>query len=109
VDLKEMSLDELTQLEAAIYGERARRAGKAVIVRDRNGRHPCPAGGALLAVDWAVSDQSYLAWYPTRAAARAALAALAASEGRVPESPDYVDLTYDGCLPSTAEVLAPRD
>lgn len=64
-----------------------------------------PVGGATLSVDWAVTNKSYVEWYPTAEAARAALLALAREYGCRPrEDGWYVDLTALNCDHSSAHV-----
>jgi hypothetical protein len=107
--LTQLSLDELTKLEASIAGERARRAGEPLEIYSRGVQHASPpAGGFCLHVRWAISDQSYVDWYPTLEAATAAIESLAKSEGRVVDHRDghfpSVDLTVPGCISSDAWV-----
>jgi hypothetical protein len=108
--LSSMSLDGLSALEAEIAGERARRAGTGIEIR--NGRDgdvaDAPDGGAVLRVRWAVEEQSTDTWYPSSEAAEAALIALARAHGRVPSRNSdgrfAVDLTCNGCCTSNAWV-----
>jgi hypothetical protein len=107
-DLTKLTLDELSELEASIAGERSRRSGEPLeIWNGREGQIATrPPGGFILKCSWAIEDQSYADWYPTEEAAIAALEALAKSERRVVTRREgywpSVDLTAPGCYPSRA-------
>jgi hypothetical protein len=105
--LDRMSVAELGELDALIVAARARRAGEPIEIYSRCVQHASPpAGGYCLHVRWAISDQSYVDWYPTLEAATAAIEALAKREGRVVDKREgywpSVDLTCPGCHPSRA-------
>lgn len=97
------------ELRAAIVNGLAQGSGKGVCVwTGREGDiQPTPSTGALLRVDWAVSDRSYMDWYPTVEQARAALATLAAQYDRVAYN-DYLDLTAPGGVDSSARVIVQK-
>lgn len=65
---------EITRLER----ELSRLSGEVITIWHGSGgeSHDVPPGGALLTVEWAVSDQSYCEWYPTLEGAKAALLSL---------------------------------
>jgi hypothetical protein len=102
VDLKSLSLDGLKALQANINGELAARAGRGLLVWNAEGyRVQAPNGGAVLHVSYALSSASYDEWYPTEAAAMAALYKLA---GDKPVTGRFVNLTKQGCSESSAWV-----
>jgi hypothetical protein len=94
---------DLRQLAAAIEGEIRARAGEGLVVWDRNGQCEVPPGGAVLEMRDAIEDYSYDEWYPTMAAAKAALARASGSR-QLSENGCYVDLTAAGCNQSYALV-----
>lgn len=102
MNLQPLTLAELDTLESDISAERARRAGHPLNITSRDIDRPCPSYGWLLDVTWAVSDLSYVDWYPTEDAARAALHQLAAGTACV--EGDTVDLTSPGCHYSGASI-----
>ena len=57
----------------------------------------------MLYVEMAVEDASYVEWYPSVDAAKAALA-MVAGDSRVERGGAYVDLTVAGCSRSEAWV-----
>lgn len=92
---------------AALEGELAAIEGKPLRLYDGHyGQvHDTPQGGAILHVQWAISDQSYEDWYPTTEAAKAALLRLARDCGTAPDATGFhVDLTAPGCHQSSAWV-----
>jgi hypothetical protein len=93
-------------LETDIDAERQRSVGP-LRIWDREVDRPCPSGGAILHVRWAVGGYSYDEWYPTIQAANAALEILAAKNGRQVDRSNLgysVDLTLSGCHSSSAWV-----
>jgi len=103
--LDRLCVEELAELQTLIDGARARKSGNPLCVWDGRDGDLCdvPPGGAVLRVDWAVSDHSYAAWYPTEEGALAELHALAKAHGRK-VCGRSVDLTCSGCYPSGAHV-----
>lgn len=96
-------LQEISELEAELAGLKGERFE---IWNGRDGQvRSTPRTGATLRVSWAIQDQSYEDWYPTVAAAKAALAEMARAEGRA-LSPNgwHLDLTAHGCHESGADV-----
>lgn len=94
---------------AAIIKGLASAAGTGITVKDRFVDESIPDGGALLHVEWAVSDLSYVEWYPSTSQAVAALESLAVAHGRKIEpgkAPPQVDLTAPGCHESAAWVTS---
>jgi hypothetical protein len=105
--LSSLSLEQLAALETEILAQRAERAGEPILVCDRAGAKPCPCGGALLHVRWAVEDCSYDEWYSSTEAANAALEEIAQAEGAVVDrtKEGYAcDMTRAGCYESSAWV-----
>jgi hypothetical protein len=104
-----LEVDSLRAVRALLDGVIQARTGEPLDVWDgREGRlRDTPPGGALLCVEWAVSDHSYTRWYPTLDGAKAALLLLADKEGRgVTDNEMKVDLTSPGCVESRAYVVA---
>lgn len=99
--------EEIRSEIANLKGELAALAGEGLEVWNGldGGVADTPEGGATLTVEWAISDRSYMAWYPTTEAAKAALLKVAADNHCVPSDDGfYVDLTAQGCHSSKAYV-----
>lgn len=101
-----MSVESIRAEIARLEGELASIRGEPLSIRSRGGDRDAPPGGALLEVSWATEDHSYVEWYATMEAAKAALLMLSRREGRAPEVDGLsVDLTARGCLPSSARIV----
>lgn len=101
--LSTMSVQELSQLQVDIQAQMVVRAGRGFVFEDADLDLPCPSGGAVLVEDWCTDRRPSRTWYDSIEAAMAALALIAAEHGRQIED-SAVDLTVQGCLPSSAYV-----
>lgn len=104
--------EEIRSEIANLKGELAALAGEGLEVWNGldGGVADTPEGGATLTVEWAISDRSYTAWYPTTEAAKAALLKVAADNHCVPSDDGfYVGLTAQGCHSSKAYVTRRQD
>jgi hypothetical protein len=106
MDLKKMTVDELHTLNADVWAELNIRQGTLYYVLVYEMYRKCPSHGWLLDVRFAVEESSYIEWHPTEKAARDRLRALAIEENGIAPSDDVglVDMTLDGCPPSTARI-----
>lgn len=103
INLDSLTVSELEQLHVDTRAALSARAGHGLVIEGRDTYLPSPSEGALLHEEWAASDHSQVTWYQSRDAAMAALTLLAIEHDRSVDV-NRVDLTGDGCLPSSAWV-----
>jgi hypothetical protein len=105
MNLSALSLEELTQLDAAIAGELSVRSGTSLTIRTSDGEYvqSPPAGGAFLHIYFCTDQSESIDWYPSVDAARAALVRLGKAHHRACEG-DYLNLSTAGCYPSWAQI-----
>lgn len=101
---EERATEEAESIRGAIVEALYLMSGEGVTVESRHGSQSYPERGALLHYEPAVADHGRVEWYPTPAAAMAALHALAVKEGVCVEG-QRIDFTHPGCAASVARVV----